>query len=67
LKPRRRRLLLTLLVSDVSVAVINLVLAYRAHSFEAAVVAVVLWLVIAPIFSVWWVRNMESDEGKGAD
>jgi hypothetical protein len=64
-KPSRRRLLLALLVSDAFVALVNLFLAYRAHSFGDAAIAVVLWLVIAPVISVWWVRNMESNEGKG--
>jgi hypothetical protein len=65
LKPRRRRLLLTLLVSNASVAVVSFYFAYRAHSFADATAAVVIWLVLAPVFSTWWVRNMESDEGKG--
>jgi fucose permease len=61
LGPRRRKLLETVLVSNVGVAVIHLILAYRSHSLEKAIVGGVLWLVIVPIFSVWWVRNMESD------
>jgi hypothetical protein len=64
-KPSRRRLLLALLVSDAFVVLVNLFIAYRAHSFGDAAIAVVLWLVIAPVISVWWVRNMESNEGKG--
>jgi hypothetical protein len=61
LNPRRRKLLQALLGSDAFVAAINLFLAYRARSFMNAIIAVVLWLIIAPAISVWWVRRMESD------
>jgi uncharacterized membrane protein len=61
LKPQSRRLLVALLGSDGFVATVNLFLAYRARSFMNAIIAVVLWLIVAPVISVWWVRRMESD------
>jgi hypothetical protein len=61
LGPRRRKVLETQLVAEAVVAAINFILAYRSHSIEKAIVGGVIWLIIAPVFSLWWVRNMESD------
>jgi len=61
LEPRRRRLLLALLASDAVVGLINLILAYRARNVINAAVAGVVWFVIAPVFTVWWVRNVKCD------
>jgi hypothetical protein len=48
----RRKQLALLLLPGVSVAVVNLVLAYRARSISSALIAVILWLVLYPIFTV---------------
>ena len=61
LEPRRRRLLLALLASDAAVGLINLIIAHRAHSVINEAVAIGVWFVIAPVFSLWWVRNTEAD------
>ena len=61
LEPRRRRLLLALLGSDAVAGLINLIIARRAHSVINEAVAIGVWFVIAPVFSLWWVRNTEAD------
>jgi hypothetical protein len=61
LEPRRRRLLLVLLASDALAGLINLIIAHRAHSVINEAVAISVWFVIAPVFSLWWVRNTEAD------
>jgi hypothetical protein len=61
LEPRRRRLLVALLASDAVVGLINVIIAHRAHNVINAAVAGVVWFVMAPMFSVWWVRNVKSD------
>jgi hypothetical protein len=63
MSPQRRKLLLVMLVYAV-VGLTNLVLAYREHSVVNAATAVVLWLVIAPLVSVWWVRRIERGDRK---
>lgn len=64
MSPQRRKLLLVMLASDAFVGLINLVIAYREHSVANAGSAVVLWLVIAPVISVWWVRRIERGDRK---
>ena len=61
MKPRRRRLLLALLASDAVAGLINLIIAHRAHSVINEAVAIGVWFVIAPVFSLWCVRNTEAD------
>jgi hypothetical protein len=61
MKPRRRRLLLALLGSDAVAGLINLIIAHRAHSVINEAVAIGVWFIIAPMFSLWWVRNTEAD------
>jgi len=48
----RRKQLVLLLLPGVGVAVVNLVLAYRARSISKALIAGILWLVIYPIVAV---------------
>jgi uncharacterized membrane protein YqjE len=64
MRPQRRKLLLVMLASDAVVGLINLIIAYREHSVVNAASAVVLWLVIALVFSVWWVRKIERGDRK---
>jgi hypothetical protein len=62
LTPHRRKVLETHIFAEVMVALMNLFLAHRARSVTEAILAVVIWLVLAPVFSLWWVRNMVSDK-----
>ncbi len=48
----RRKQLMLLLLPGVGVAVVNLVLAYRARSISDAIIAGIVWLVIYPILAV---------------
>jgi hypothetical protein len=64
MSPQRRKLLLVMLASDAFVGLVNLIIAYREHSVVSASSAVVLWLVIAPVVSVWWVRKIERGDRK---
>jgi hypothetical protein len=64
MSPQRRKLLLVMLASDAVVGLITLIMAYREHSVVSASSAVVLWLVIAPVVSVRWVRRIERGDRK---
>jgi hypothetical protein len=64
MSPQRRKLLLVMLASDAFVCLVNLIIAYREHSEVNAATAVVLWLVVAPVISVWWVRKIERGDRK---